>query len=536
MVTRWRPSLTGQLLAGQAAILLTALLAVALVSLAQSTSTFERVEGRRVTALAEMTAAQPLVRHTLSEPAQRTALATYAQSLVAQSGVDLVIIADPDERIRVSTGAREEGAALPVGAESVRTGGGWTGRLDAFGQTQLAAQVPVLDDTAGHVGQQLGTVMVGVDYPSIADRLRGASSYLLTYLGIAGVLGGLGSWALARRIKRQTLGLEPHEIAGLAEHREALLHGLAEGVVALDTRGRITLVNDIARRLLDFPEHAVGMALPDLRVNGRLLDVLTGVASDGRDEVAIRHGRVLVLNRMEVEQDSKPIGSVTTVRDRTELADLEREIGAFRSATQVLRAQAHEFSNQLHTISGLIQLGEHDEVVDYVAALSSARESLDLQITSRIRDNAIAALVLAKHAQAAERRVDLRVADDCDLDRLRPEDSADVATVLGNLVDNAVDAVADLAGERWVETGVHQDAATVRVVVRDSGPGVEPELTQEVFTRGFTTKVAESGERGIGLALTRLVCTRRGGEVRVTNTPDGAMFTADMTITPLDPA
>jgi sensor histidine kinase regulating citrate/malate metabolism len=378
--------------------------------------------------------------------------------------------------------------------------------------------------------------MIAVDFPSVWERLRGASSYLLTYVGIALVLGLLGSWLLARRIKRQTLGLEPREIAGLAEHREAMLYGIAEGVIALDPQHRITLVNDVARRLLDLPEHSVGVSLADLRIEGRLYDVLAGEAQGDeegavpRDQVVIRRGRVLVMNRMDVHKDGRHLGTVTTLRDRTELANLEREIGSFRSSTQLLRAQAHEFANQLHTISGLIQIGEYDEVVRYVDAVSRHRESLDLTVNRRVHDSAVAALLMAKSSLAAERRVELRVSGDTSLDRLEPADSADVATVVGNLVDNAIDAASG-SPEAWVEVSLRNDATSVEVVVRDSGPGVAPELAQEVFTHGFTTKAARSGERGIGLALTQLVCQRRGGEVVLSNTEDGAMFRAQLTVT-----
>jgi sensor histidine kinase regulating citrate/malate metabolism len=137
---------------------------------------------------------------------------------------------------------------------------------------------------------------------------------------------------------------------------------------------------------------------------------------------------------------------------------------------------------------------------------------------------------MAKSSLAAERRVELRVSGDTSLDRLEPADSADVATVVGNLVDNAIDAASG-SPEAWVEVSLRNDATSVEVVVRDSGPGVAPELAQEVFTHGFTTKAARSGERGIGLALTQLVCQRRGGEVVLSNTEDGAMFRAQLTVT-----
>lgn len=545
-----RLTLAGQLLVAQLAILLTVLVAIALVSLAQSEATFTRTEGRRVSAIAEQLASQPIVRQELLPPIVVNSLPTVVQSTVTQYSIATVALADATGTVRVASDPTLEGKALPGSPDAqdqrelVGRGASWSGAVDIDGRRMLAAQIPVLhspvprdpDDPADPVGvgTHLGTVMVAVEFPSVWERLRGASSYLLTYLGLALALGTAGSWLLARWIKRQTLGLEPREITGLAESREATLSGLAEGVVALDTGDRITLVNDVARRLLDLPEQAVGMAVTDLAIGPRLRDVLlgaTGVGDEARDQVVLRRGRVLVMNRMEVVKDGRRIGSVTTLRDRTELAALEREIGSFRSTTEVLRAQAHEFANQLHTISGLIQLGEYDEVVRYVDSLHAHRAQLDLAVARRVRDTPLAALVLAKAAQATERRVELRISEDTSVGRLATADSADAAVVVGNLVDNALDAATSVdTADKWVELTIHHDATTLEVAVTDSGPGVAPEVATEVFTHGFTTKAAEAGERGIGLALTRLICQRRGGEVDVENTPTGTRFVARLTV------
>ncbi|WP_285494027.1 ATP-binding protein [Actinomadura sp. NBRC 104425] len=537
----------------QLAIVVMVLLAVAAISLAQSEATFNRVEGRRVVALAEQLAANPLVRSRLARPAPHETLAPLVQSTLTESGVSSVTVADAGGRIVSATDPTVIGARMPLGAGAA-AGRGWSGELTLGGSRELVAQVPVLGEAEGTLGRQLGIVMIGEESPTVWQRLAGASSDLLVYLGLASGLGVAGSWLLARRVKRQTLGLEPREIAGLAEYREAMLYGIAEGVVALDPQHRITLVNEMGRRLLDLPAGCVGQSLAELGIGGRLRDVLTGAhdgaddgADDGvqrRDEVVIRRGRVLVMNRMTVEKDGRVLGSVTTLRDRTELARLERELGSFRSTSELLRAQAHEFANQLHTISGLIQIGEQDEVVRYIRALKQHRQALDVTLSRRVRDGAVAALLMAKSSLAAERRVALRISERTALDRLAPEDAADVATVVGNLVDNAVDAAASAGaasgnmsggttgtgGDAWVEVELRQDASSVEIVVRDSGPGVAPELAQEVFSHGFTTKAAQEGGRGIGLALTRLVCERHGGEISVTNTPEGAMFVARMTV------
>ncbi|WP_371407078.1 ATP-binding protein [Kribbella sp. NBC_00662] len=533
-----RPTLAGQLLVLQLAIVVIVLVAVAAVSLAQSAATFNRVEGRRVTALAEQLSGNQTLRFGIRHPAPAEVLAPLLQTTLTQSGVTSITVADAHGRIIAATNPTTIGSSLTLGDPWVASGRGWSGELRLGDGKELVSQVPVLSQGTdsngrpdGTLGDHIGTVMVGEQAPSIWQRLRGASSYLAIYLGIACLLGLLGSWLLARRIKRQTLGLEPREIAGLAEHREAMLYGLAEGVVALDPHLRVTLVNDVGRRLLDLPSSAVGLSLGDLGIEGRLREVLAG-EDEARDAVVVRRGRVLVMNRMEVLKDGRSLGSVTTLRDRTELAQLERELGSFRSSAELLRAQTHEFANQLHTISGLIQIGEYDEVVTYVGALNRYRESLDLTVTRRVHDTAVAALLMAKSSLAAERRVELRVSERTTLLRLDPALSADVATVVGNLVDNAIDAAAQSGtplSPAWVEVELRQDATSVEIVVRDSGPGVAPELAQEVFAHGFTTKAAAEGERGIGLAMTRLICRRRGGEVAVTNNSDGgAAFVARM--------
>ncbi|GAB3995419.1 ATP-binding protein [Glycomyces albus] len=465
------------------------------------------------------------------------------QGTHTQSNVASVTIADAAGSVLVSTNPLLVGTALPVGDEAVFDGRGWRGEIEAGGERLLAAQVPVLGSgSENDLGELLGVVMIGQTVPSIPERLGDASPNLLLYLGVASALGVAGSWMLARRIKRQTFGMEPREIAGLAEHREAMLYGIAEGVVALDDQHRITLVNDVGRRLLDLPADPVGRDVADLRLGERLRDVLTGVVS-GSDQVVLAGSRVLVVNRMGVVKDGRSLGSVATLRDRTELAQLESDLGSFRSTAEALRAQAHEFDNKLHTISGLIQIGEYDEVVDYIDSLNRHRQFLDLSIRGRVRDNAIAALLMAKSAQASERQVRLEVAETTDLGALSAKDSADVGTVVGNLVDNAVDAAGSQAArtgpDAWVRVEIRQEEA-VEIAVTDSGPGVPPEAVAAVFEHGFTTKAAESAPRrisravdsrghGIGLALTKLVCEHHGGGVAVAETgaaPDSSRASA----------
>ena len=529
-----RLSLATQLVAVQLVLIAAVLLAVSAVSVEQTRATFERVEGRRVLASAEYLAANPTVR--LKPVGQAgTPLPPSVASLQSTTGVDLVAVADRAGVIVVSTDPRLERTTLPwpeVLAEPQRA---WSGTVTIRGAELVAAAVPILSnpDQDNQPTRQLGIAIAAQPNLSRWSSLATAAPTLLTYLGAAMLLGIAGSLLLARWIKRQTLGMEPADMVALAEQREAIFSGIAEGVLALNTRNQITFVNPLAATLLSLPVNSVGQSLDDLGIGGRLRDVLTDAGEHDPDEVVIRAGRVLVLNRMPVVHNGRSIGSVTTLRDRTELAKAESEIGAFRGTTDLLRAQAHEFGNQLHTISGLIEIGDYDEVVTFVDTLVEKRASLDLAIARRVRDRSVAALLLAKAALAAEKKVTLRISDRTGLTPLKSDSSFDVATVLGNLIDNGIDAVvAEGKSDPWVGVEIRQSDTSVELVVTDSGPGIEAELATEVFEHGFTTKAAQGGERGIGLALTLLICKRRGGEVVAQNTPDGAEFVARMTVTP----
>jgi two-component system CitB family sensor kinase len=533
-------TLASQLVVVQLILIAGVLVAVSAVSVEQTRISFQRDQGRRILALAENLAANPVVRRAPVRTAGSALPGAVAQ-LQSTTGVEVVMVADPGGYVVASTDSLLTGETITWSQLQAAPGRSSTATVQLRGTSYLIAAAPILSNpvAAGDPVSQLGIALVARPSPSRVDSLLAAGPSLLTYLGAAMVLGVIGSLLLARWIKRQTLGMEPAEIVALAEQREAIFAGIAEGVIALDTRDRVTMINPLAISLLSLPRDAVGLSLADLHVGGRLLDVLTGAAGVEHDAVVIRSGRVLVLNRMPVRHAGRLLGSVTTLRDRTQLAKLESEIGAFRGTTDLLRAQTHEFANQLHTISGLIQIGDYEEVVSYVDALTQGRAAIDLTVSRRVLDRSVAALLVAKSAVAAERKVTLRITDSTHLGPLEPQSSFDVSTVLGNLIQNGIDAAASSppAEDRapWVQVEIRQSGSTVEITVSDSGPGVDSTIATEVFEHGFTTKAAQDGERGIGLALTRLICRRRGGEVEIRNANDGAEFVARMTITPAEP-
>jgi two-component system, CitB family, sensor kinase len=240
---------------------------------------------------------------------------------------------------------------------------------------------------------------------------------------------------------------------------------------------------------------------------------------DGRDVVIATRTRVLALNRRAASTGGEQIGTVTTMRDSTELASMQGQLSSHKSVTDTLRAQTHEFANQLHTISGLVQLGEYDAVRDLVGTLTRRRAEISDAVTRHVSDPAVAALLIAKTTLAAESGVALTIDECSHLAALDPALATDVITVLGNLVDNAVD-VSEGSARRVVSVLVN-DAEGLTISVSDSGPGVPEQLRESIFARGVTSKPDVPGGRGIGLALVRLVSAQLGGSVAVSDGSDG---------------
>jgi sensor histidine kinase regulating citrate/malate metabolism len=520
---RRRLSLAGQLLALQATIVLLVVLGVTPVTLVQNDVAFRRTESRRVLATAETVAGTRVLQAGLASGTD-AGIPGEAERSRASSGSSYVLVTDETGTVLYSSDPAETGEVV------TRPGPGrsWVGVVDRSGGRAVEARAPVESVQSGdglRVGDVVGYVIVGRDYPTTWQRLGATAPTLLIYVLVGSLVGLGGSLMLSRRIKRQTLGLEPDEIAGLVEHREAMLHGLREGVVGVDAAGRVTLVNDEAARLLELAGDVVGVPVGELPIAEPIAEVLSGRA--GADDLAVASGgRVLVLNQMPVLNQGHRIGWVTTIRDRTELVDLNRQLDVWRGTTDTLRSQAHEFSNRLHTIAGLIELGEYDEVASFVASQSRARAGWVDRVLARVDDPAVAALLVAKGSRAGELDVTFDLDEDTRLPAVEGELSADILTVLGNLVDNAMDAVAPHRGR--VDVRLRESGGVVEIRVSDDGPGVPDDLASRVFDQGFSTKPSsDPGGRGWGLALSRLVCQRRGGSVRVTRSDTGrTVFTA----------
>jgi two-component system CitB family sensor kinase len=348
---------------------------------------------------------------------------------------------------------------------------------------------------------------------------------IVLYSALALGVGVLVTLAMTRALRRATFGLAPSEIGSLLQDREAMLHGIREGVIGFDAKQRITLINDEARRLMRLSGTVIGRSVDEVFPPGRLRDVLAGDA-DGPDQAILTDDALLVVNRNPVVVAGRDVGSVVTLRDRTELESLMRELHTMTGLASALRAQEHEFTNRLHVIAGLIDLGEYDEVGRFVTSVAQNHLASAEDLRARIAPPVVAALLLAKLSVAAEREIDLVISAASHLD-VPDSEAQNLMTIIGNLIDNAIEAVAPQPAPRTITVHLQGDGE-ILIVVSDNGPGIPSDVIDAIFEDGYSTKSPRGqSRRGLGLALVQRLVHRAGGTVTVSS-EHGARFEVRM--------
>ncbi|MGI5240057.1 ATP-binding protein [Dactylosporangium sp. CA-139066] len=472
--------------------------------------------GTRALAVARTLAADPAIAAAAAADDPQGMLPGRADAAKVSSGALFVVITNargirlahpnPD---RIHEPVSTDPSEVLSGHDTINVERGTLG-LSARGKTPLR-------DASGTI---VGEVSVGFRIEDIRGHVNRELGFAAVFAGGALLLGFIGSALLSRRLKRLTLGLEPRELAELVQEREAVLHGISEGVLAVDADGRVSVCNGEAARLLGVQSGGTVAALdlpPVLRqavVDRAPVDNVITVAGD----------RVLVANYRSVRRDERDLGGVLTLRDRTDLENITRELESVRTLSTALRAQRHEFANRLHVLSGLLQNGHGGEALEFLHAVSDAAAPA---AGRTVDDPYLQAFVDAKSAEAAEKGVRLALADSSWVGT-RVTAPVEVTTVLGILVDNALEAARRGARRpAWVDLALLEDGSTLHISVVDSGDGVPPELAPRIFDSGVSTN-GEDG-RGIGLSLARQAARRLGGDVRLaaaSHDDHGAVFEA----------
>ncbi|MFF4257450.1 ATP-binding protein [Streptomyces sp. NPDC001663] len=527
-------SLAAQLFAMQAVLIAVVVAGYALFTYVSDQHQAEDAAGRQALAVARSIADSPSVREAIATPDPSAVLQPYALKVMKDADVDFVTIMNPKGIRWTHPNPKQIGKHFVGTIEPALHGTSFTETYTGTLGASVRAVTPIKD------GKEIvGLVSAGIKVKAISRQVQSQVSALLGVAVGALALGAIGTYVVNARLRRHTHGMNAAELSRMHDYHEAALHAVREGLLMLDGQYRVALINDGGRELLGLPgeEDVVGRSVAELGLPAPLTGAL--LASEPRvDEVHLTADRVLVVNTSPVSGGERR-GTVVTLRDVTELQSLMGELDSERGFTQALRSQAHEAANRLHTVVSLIELDRAEEAVDFATAELELAQALTDQVVAAVSEPVLAALLLGKTAQANERGVELVVSEDSRLDDgLLPESlsSRDLVTILGNLIDNAVDAAQGSVGARVTVTAYAEGAELV-MRVADTGTGVDPAHAELVFQRGFSTKPAGPGGRGLGLALVRQAVTRQEGTLTVAEgTDSGAVFevrlplhTADVT-------
>ncbi|WP_416968607.1 ATP-binding protein [Streptomyces sp. 4F14] len=530
-------SLAGQLFGMQAVLIAVVVAGYALFSYFSDERQAEDAARRQAMAVARSVADSPSVREAIGTGDPSATLQPYALKVMKDTEVDFITIMNP-KGIRWTHPDRTQIGQKFLGhIERALRGQSFTEKYTGTLGESVRAVTPIwASDAAEAAGVEAGTkagadgaddriiglVSAGIKIEVISKRVQEQVTALLGVAGGALALGAIGTYVINARLRRHTHGMNAGELSAMHDYHQAALHAVREGLLMLDGQYRVALINDGARELLGVgPSGAVGDSVAGLGLPAPLTGAL--LASEPRvDEVHLTADRVLVVNTSPVSGGERR-GTVVTLRDVTELQSLMGELNSERGFTQALRSQAHEAANRLHTVVSLIELNRADEAVEFATAELELAQALTDQVVAAVSEPVLAALLLGKTAQANERGVELEVSPSSRLDDgVLPTSlpARDLVTILGNLIDNAVDAAQGSVGARVAVTAYTTDAELV-LSVSDTGTGVDPGDTEKVFERGFTTKPSGPGGRGLGLALVRQAVHRHDGTLSVSAAEGG---------------
>lgn len=496
----WPRSLAGQAIALQVLVITVVVATGSILALIDARQDGDAAARQQVVSIATALADAPSTAAAIESHRATEILQPVTEAVRSDTDIAFITIMAPDGIRFTHTDPRQIGGLYIGTKEPALRGETYTEIYTGTLGPSVRAIVPVRNPR----GQVVGMVAAGITQQTLAQRWRDQVP-AIAVVGLAALaLSLVGVWAIRRRLLRQTHGLRPDELRVMYEHHDAILHSVSEGLIVLD-RDRVVLANDEARRLLGLPP---GDVEPE-----DLPDFLRSYEPGVRDALHVTEDRVLVVNRSEVEGQGQ--SEVVTIRDRTELQGALGELSSLQVLTDSLRAQAHEAANKLHTVITMVEMGRPEDAVTFATEELALSQRLVDRLSEDVGEPALVALLLGKTAQADERGIALTITEDTHLpgagDGL-PLTPQEIVTVLGNLVDNAMDACD--RDDPWVEVTVSLDDDGLLMRVADSGAGMDADTFARAMQRGYSTKSdSDTEHHGLGLALVAQVVARHGGQL-----------------------
>lgn len=386
----------------------------------------------------------------------------------------------------------------------------------------LRGKTPIYNDH----NQIIGIVSVGILLKDIHESAATYRNAMIFFAAIALMVGCGGAIAIANGVKRSIHGLEPKEIGLLYQEKRAILETIHEGIIAVNTEGTITLANQTALKLIDPLEkmEITGMHVRDVVPESRLLEVIKSGNAEIDQEMVINESTVVV-NRLPIfDRQQQVVGAVSSFRNKSELLRLTEELTQVKRYTEALRSQTHEYSNKLYTIYGLIQLESYQEAMDIITHETDVHQNLIHFLLREIPDPIIGGILIGKFNRANELKVSLEIDTKSMFKDIPGAISRNhLVTIIGNLIDNALEAVLATSNEnKTVKVFLTDAGKALMIVVEDNGVGIEKDAENRLFETGFSTK--NEVNRGYGLAIVKQAVQQLRGQISFHSRSEGGVI------------
>ncbi|MDQ0158211.1 ATP-binding protein [Alkalibacillus salilacus] len=478
--------------------------------------------GQRALDVATSISLTPEVIEAFDDENPSETIQPIAESIREQVGAEFIVVGNKDS-IRYSHPLEERIGKRMVGGDNDQAlidEEYYTSEAVGSLGPSLRGKAPIFNDQ----DEVIGLVSVGFMIEDIRSVIFSRLQIVFIIATIILGVGIVGSIALTRSIRDDILGLEPHEIVNFYRERKAVLRSVKEGIIAIDGDGYITIMNHSAREMLDLSEDMKYQHINDILPNTKMLDVLHQGEAVYDDEMMLKD-RVYIVNRMPILEEGEVVGAVASFRDRTELQGMINTLSEVKRYSEDLRAQTHEYTNKLHVLSGLLQLGHYDEAINMIQEESKQHHQQTKTLFSSIEDQAVQAILLGKLGKASEQKVNLAIDPASTCAPLPAHVSTSkLVTILGNLIDNAFEAVQN-QNDPHVTFSVLDYGRDVIFEISDNGPGIPIDEQQTIFDKGFSTKDYDH-DRGYGLSVVDEVVNELDGSIELSSQiGQGTVFT-----------